>query len=569
MELLRLSLLLLLLVSCSASRPPPDPLDIPIDGSRGMSAEDSHILYLASMGSIELALDSYIKNYPNLDNYTLLQKLCAIIIDRGYHSHTPEDVLLALYGAGISQNTQLFYILEGCLKSSYPQIQMAALNFLGRSADDRANDEINFGMSSRFLPVRLEAAYWLAIKKSPIATGQLESLMNKLPTMTHSYFPQLFALIGNPSSIKLLKHFILMGPPSLSTQAIIQAARAGIEELLPAIRTISTHLNPFQREACAYALGIFKDAHSLAVLEDYGMDPNPTLRIIAYNSLIHMGKREYLPKLALLAKEENLHAIISLASFPSEAPLLIDLANSTNPQVRLNASLALLKQKNPYCLKEIERILISGIETQVLTLLQSPSKTLIAYENRIPTNTKEQLSIYLALTAQFRERLLVEARELPLDSFYALCEQILYTQQQDLVPTMVHLLENLQTKEALALLKKGKDFPGNPLIRTYCALALFRLDKQRYEEEELLAWLKEESKESIIKFRPMIPWELQSENTPFSLAPEERSQLMIEAFQTLAEKQHPKTIQALINILSHGNPSNRFALAGLLIRATE
>ena len=573
MECIKLILFLLILTTSCSKQPKaiPSPLTITIDSIKQVNPIHSHILYLAQKGEIKEALSKYNEIFPTLDtqHYSLLQKLAYIIIKKGYQSDVPEENLLALYGAATSKHNDLFYILEGSLKNRYPQIQLAALNFLGHAADFRGNNDLNEGMSSPYLPVRLEAAYWLALTKAPTATGQIESLMNKLPKETHPYFPQLFALNNTSSAIKVLHHLILKEDNLLSSQAIIQSGNYQIEELLPVIRTLSKHINPYQQEACAFSFGEFQDTYSIPVLQQYTKSHLDSLQLIATISLIKMGEKQRLPDIVTQAKKGNLFAITSLTPFDEENETLYELSLNSNPQIRLNANIALLKQKDPRALVGLESILIPLTHTPTIIPTYNSSKTLQAFKLFSKAKSPEELQIYQSITTEFRKHILITSQHLPSNHFYLLCEKIFNSQQQELIPTCIHLLEKFNTEEAISLLKKGKMLPGNPLIRTYCSLALFRLSIQKYEEKELLYWVYKENHRSLITFQTVIPWQYNRENTPHQLTPNEKSQLLIEIFQTLAEKQHPHTVQTLINVMIKGNPSNCYALAGLLIRATE
>ena len=55
----------------------------------------------------------------------------------------------------------------------------------------------------------------------------------------------------------------------------------------------------------------------------------------------------------------------------------------------------------------------------------------------------------------------------------------------------------------------------------------------------------------------------------FDLTPEENSRLLIEAYQAFAERNDERSIDTLIEVIKEGNPKNRPALAGLLLRAIQ
>ena len=57
--------------------------------------------------------------------------------------------------------------------------------------------------------------------------------------------------------------------------------------------------------------------------------------------------------------------------------------------------------------------------------------------------------------------------------------------------------------------------------------------------------------------------------TPFSLTPGETSALLIDSYQTLAQRQDSKSIDILLESIAKSHPKNRYALAGLLLKALQ
>ena len=58
-------------------------------------------------------------------------------------------------------------------------------------------------------------------------------------------------------------------------------------------------------------------------------------------------------------------------------------------------------------------------------------------------------------------------------------------------------------------------------------------------------------------------------DSPYDLTPEDNSRLLIETYQSLAEKQADRSIDLLLEAMKDGNPKNRYVLAGLLLRALQ
>jgi hypothetical protein len=55
----------------------------------------------------------------------------------------------------------------------------------------------------------------------------------------------------------------------------------------------------------------------------------------------------------------------------------------------------------------------------------------------------------------------------------------------------------------------------------------------------------------------------------YQLSPEQTSRLLIDMYTAMASKQNEKMIDILIESIKNGKESNRFVLAGILLKATE
>jgi hypothetical protein len=178
-------------------------------------------------------------------------------------------------------------------------------------------------------------------------------------------------------------------------------------------------------------------------------------------------------------------------------------------------------------------------------------------------------TIDLSYSMALREHFLREAIHLPEESFLKLAATIFQKQQNDLVPTTIALLENLRTDKAILLLKEGTKKISSPLIRDYCHLALYRLKVEGPYEEYINHWVQIQKKSELIRLRPLLPWKYRMDQSDYTLSAEETSKLLIDSFLSIANRRDEKSIALLLNAMQHGNPQNRYALMGLLMRATE
>ncbi len=535
-------------------------------------ATRSRILFLLQTGNEADSLELYESHYQCIGKHDseLLQQIALLMIEKGYRSKNPETQLMALYGAGISASEKVLPILQEGLTNPLPQLQLISLNFLSRLQSDEADESLNRAMASNFLLIRLEAAFHLAQKKTRKAVGQIDSLMNKVDPVLHPIFPQLFALAGTTEAVKILRKLLNHSYEKVRVEAILCAAKTGRDDLLPVIRILATHHTPSQQEACAWALGILKDEASIPRLEVLACSTAPHVRLAALNALYHLGQKERKEALEKEARSGNVFAIGVLGDVDGSESTLFELIQNPNLQIKINASLALLERRDPRCLISLAEILLR--DPRDLAFVEAPSlggafkawkATPSARQNFKDNPMPHELSLHM------RETVLSEALNLPESEFLQLARVIFETQQNDLIPTLVGLLESMQTPGAIHILKTYQQKAGAPLIRNYCNLALFNLKEEGPYAENLRQWIVKQEKIDMIEFRPFVPWELRDHLTSYQLTPQETSRLLVEAFQSMASCQDEQGINTLLHAIRHGNEKNKYALVGLLMHAVR
>jgi HEAT repeat protein len=535
------------------------------------SQEDTlpkQILYYVQAGNLKEAIHLYQEHYklsrqPPMD---LLQNIGLMLIDQGWRSRDPETQVMALFGAGISAHDSALYILESGLRNPLPQVQLIALNLLAKYQHDQADEALNIALGSNELLIRFEALTLLTEKKHAKAFGQIEALMSKVDKKIHFLFPPFFAKLGDPRSIATLKRLLSDSNEDVRISAIISSAKYGRDDLLPQIRILSTHHEIPQQEACAVAMGLLKDGSSLPYLNKLTKSSTPNIQAAALQALYRLGQRESKNQLEDLAKSHHLFVIYALGEIAGSEPCLRELVQSPQLNTRINAAVALLK--DPLCFKMVQQILIYDTRDLCLQKISSVGKGLTAIK-AIPSARQnlESDSTAYELSLGIREEVLELSFELPEKDFLCLAEMIFAYQQNELVPTLVNLLGNLQTPGAIALLKTYQQKAGAPLIRNYCNLALCKLKEPGPYQELLSQWVIKQQNIDLISFRPYISWESREMDSKFELTPRETSSLLIEAFETFAKLQDDKGIEVILEAIVNGNSKNKYALAGLLIRA--
>lgn len=535
--------------------------------------QTGRMLYLIQAGKPKEAISLYQAEYAiaKRHNFELLQQIGLGIIEEGSQSSDPESQLLTLFGAAISSNEQTLHILDEGIRSRHPQLQLTALNLLAQNQSDASEEGLVRAAASSFLPIRLEAVYHLAVRKHPLAVSQAECLMVKLPPEIQPLFPQIFAMVGNDEAMKLLRRLCSSPSDPLRIATIISCAKHGRDDMLPQIRRLVSHFNTAQQEASAYALGVMRDESSAPKLEKLTRSSSSNVALAACQALYRLGRLEMRQQVEKAALEEDLFAISVLGTLPGGENTLAKLMNNPNIHVRVNASLALLERNDPRALPGLIEILVHDARDLAFVQSESAGHALSIWKV-VPSATQnlKETPIVYELSIALREQVLTKTRNLLKEpDFLALADYLFTKQQADLVPTLVRLLQDLNTPGVIELLKKHQQKFGAPLVRHFCNLGLYRLKVPGPFADNLRAWVKEQSHLDLISFRPLVPWEMRTESHSYQLTPKEASRLLVEAFEAFATQQDEPGIEVLVDAILNGNQKNKYALAGLLIRATQ
>jgi HEAT repeat protein len=531
----------------------------------------NHLFFLIQNGQIGQAIDIYrqIVNKTEEHDYRLLQEVGVSLLEIGSNSRDPEIQLVSLFGAGTSLNEKTLHILEKGARSPSPQHQLVSINFLSKYHNDDAIRTLESALRSDFLPIRLEAAFHLCLIKHPHADAQAESLMYKVDPALYPVFPQFFAASGSHTSIRILKQMLNHPNPMVRIQAINSAVKFERDETLSIIRTLASHHDVAQQEACAYALGEFKDDASLSRLRLLAQSNTLPVRLSAYRSLYHLGQREVKYPIIEEAKNGDLFAINLLADISDTEDTLFLLTQHPNIHIRVNATLALLNHRDPRALKPLCEILIKDSRDLAVTSISTIGESLHAWKV-IPSATQnfKDNPVNIELSLKLREEALIQAADLPGDHFITLADTLFSYQQNDLIPVLVKLLENIQSPQTITLLKKYSQKAGAPLIRNYCNLALYRMGEEGPYYENLKNWILSKRSVDLIRFRPLVPLDKRPFKVQYQMTLEEVSRLLVESFESFVQTQDDRGIGILLQAIRDGNKNNKYILAGLLIRAT-
>jgi HEAT repeat protein len=538
-----------------------------LHGSEAM--ESQQILYTLQSGDLPQALKLYqqLAKTNGEHDLELLQQIGLGLLDQGYRSRAPDIQLLTLFGAGISTTERTLYILEDGLRQPIPQLQLIAMELLMRYHHDQAGESLEKLMGSDLLQIRFEALQHLARMKHGRASSHAEALMTKVPEQAFPLFAPIFAEIGDARSTRILRKMLIHTEPTVRAAAILSAAKAQRDDLIPQIRSKLIQHSIVQ-EASVAALGILHDKESIPYLEKLAKSQTDNLRLTALRSLYALGKKDVRLLIESEAKTQNPFAIFLLRDMPGSEDTLFELMDKGSLIVRINACIALLQLQDRRSLSAIKDLLIHDSRDLLFEKISSHGKGLHAVKP-IPNakqNCMEDPSTY-ETSLKLREKVLEMALKLPEKDYLNIIEMIFESNQNDLVPAAIYSLESLGSNSAQDLLKKYSQKAGAPLIRNYCNLALFKLKVQGPYEKILKDWVTRQQEEDFIRLRPYIPWEARDQAMHYELTPHETSRLLLESFEVFAKMQDDKGIDVLIEAMIHGNPKNRYALAGLLLRA--
>lgn len=540
---------------------------------RKESSTINHILYLMHTGETAKALETYQAYRKNTGSYDfeLIEQMGLILLDQGFRTRDNEIQQLTLFGAGISTDERVLYIIEDALKNGQPELQIIALNFLSKFQNTKADQAIYKAMASNSLLIRLETALQLAQKKDPKAVSQTEALMAKVPEEIWPIFPQIFAGSGSPDAKKILRKLLTHRDELVRIAVILSIAENGHDDFLPHIRRMAAHLEPAQQEASCTALGILKDEKSAPKLLHLSKSVHPNVRLAALNSLYLLGRLEAGAEIMKMASTGDVFAIYQLGKIPGSEDLLKKLMNVDNLQIKINAAVALLELGDKACIPMIATFLVRNTRDLGLGKLSSQGKSLTALKV-IPSAHQnfEENPVAQELSLHLKEALLLKTIELPELEFLKLAHTIFETEQNDLVPALTALLENHATENAIELLKKHQQKIGAPLVRNYCNLALYRMKQPGPYAENLQNFVTLQKNIDLIQFRPVVTIDLREiHEKAFELTPQETSRLLVEAFEAFASSQDDRGIDLLISVIQTGNPKNKYALIGLLMRAIQ
>ncbi len=529
------------------------------------------VLFNLHKGESKRAFENYMSHAKECGthDFELLGQISKVLIEQGIDSKDPEVQLMAIFGAGIASSSDLLPILRKGIHSSDGKTQLVALSYLGELEDDTADSIIQEALSSPFLIVRLEALLILARKNHPAVLNHLDALALKVPDEVKSVFGQIAVHLDGIEAYRYLQKLLNDPDINVRTDTILAVANAGRDDFLPSLHVLANTTSPLLQEAAAAAFGTLKDQNAIGKLRTFAESKQESLKITALVALCELQDTSALEILKESAKSGSLCAISALGQLQEGGPILAKLLTHPERDVRINALLALLEQHDKSALSCLEEFLIEDGKDIGLWRMHSAGGGLNIWKT-IPSAAQQEKK-YPGIKEQtfsLREKMLMHSLEFEEADFLRIARLIFEKKQNELVPLLCVLLENKKSEGVITFLKEWQARAGAPLIRNYCTLALYRLKVEGPYEEQLIRWVKEQGGSQLIRFR-----EDDKSKSSLSCAhilnPEETSRFLVEACQTLGSAQNTAGIELILHAIAYGNPKNRYALAGLLLRCTE
>lgn len=543
-------------------------LTIP-DSDSSYSSESGHILFLLQQGEHKPAWDAYHSYQSKLGHHDheLLHQMGLKILEDGSKRNDPECQLLSLFGASITAHEEAYPIIEDSLKSRFPLIQLVALRALAAFQTDKADSALSRSLGAPLLEIRYEAILQLCLKNHTSAVSHAESLMHKVPISLRPIFPPLIAMVDSPQATKILRQLLNSSTTEVSLAVILSTAKYKKEELLPQIRQTSHQVHFALQEACTSVFSALKDEESIPKLQKMTASQYSNVALAAHVALFKMSQEKSLHAIEEMAGKGDLFAIDALGSLRRGAPTLTSLLTNSDINVRINATLALLKQGDSRALSNIDELIFRDKRDLGFTQTQSPGHLFTAWKATSSATKifEKDVEAYISHLT-FKEEVLKSVRHMDPKKFISLADHILKTKQTEIVRIVTVLLEETETQEALVCLQKGQQQIGSPHVRLLCNLSLMRLGTEGPYATQLKNWLEKENKNELIHIKPFDPWDSGNE---FVLKPEEKSRCLIDTFEAFAAKQDKEGIDVLIQAIESGHEKNKYALAGLLIRAVQ
>ncbi|BAE81462.1 outer membrane protein [Chlamydia felis Fe/C-56] len=540
----------------------------------------SHKILYISQRSVEKALTSYLEALETHGDhdFTLLRKISENCLRQGLRSDDPYIRKSTIIGAGIVGSSEALEILSQAMETEDPLQQLLVLSALSSNLG-KTSDELLFkALASAYPVIRLEAAYRLAGLKNIKVIDHLHSFIHKLPEEIQCLSTAIFLRLETEESDTYIRQMLSSTRSATRNYTALLIGEYQQKRFLPTLRSLLTSASPLDREAAVYALGMLKDGQSYTTIKKLSERNDPDLSLASAQALIAIGKEEdALPIFEKQIEEERSTALYTarLLSKETGIPLLLPVfLNTKNSEAKLNAALALIHLgcDHPLLLEYITEWLVQQHYSQALIPTFSKGRATQAWKCRgiiLPQNPTERAKA-LSIIQNAEEQILVTLLRLPKEAYLPYIEKILLSQKTALASKAITFLAHSSHQQALEILSRASQLPGEPIIRAYADLALYNLTKDPEKKLSLHRYAQDLIQETLLfidtEDRQPHP---DSPYLRYQVTPETRAKLMLDILETLVVSKTHEDIRFLIQLMTQAKAKNCHILAGLLMKIVE
>lgn len=492
------------------------------------------------------------------------------ILEEGLKSKDPEETLISLYGLSVSDYTPSAQSMLEVLKKKNFYTQSYLLQVLQKNLNSSTEEILTQAGHSSFFPIRLQALYQLTQRQEINSLNKIQALKQKLHKSYHFVFTPLIASHRSKESEDELKKMLKEPSTSLRASVLLAIGEQQLTSLLPEVKKAFTHVNPVEKEAAIFALSHYPDLKLHDLLKKETSSTNKHLALASYVALFNLGFIEYKEKILSFAKQNNPFALLLLHEIGDESQTLIKALKNPDETIQINALWGLLRYKDPRALPALEKVLQMNPLNQIINVEHSPANTLHHLSIDSPTiDNDDVFEQEIAVTLHMKKMFLSFLRQYPEKDALPFCKKILASNKHPFQRELIHIIESFDSENSLALLRSLSHSIGAPLKRGYALTALYRKSTKPADQDRFYKWLKVQSSDTIIQFSKTANPLSSLYVKPYELSPEEHTGLTTEALLTASASHEEKYLKLIIELFNTCHKKNRYALAGILMKAVQ
>ena len=518
-------------------------------------------------------LAAYSESIPTLSIKTPPQEIihhASNTLEKGLKSRDIEENLIALYGLLISDYMPSTQILLSLLKKNHFVTQSYLLQVLQKNLSYSAEEILTQAGHSMFFPIRLQALYQLTQRQEANSLTKIQALRQKFHKTYHFIFTPLIAAHRSKESEEELKRILKEPSSHLRSSALLEIGNQHIHSLLPEVKKAFTHVNPIEKESAIFALSCYPDLKLYDLLKKETISTNDHLALASHLALWRLGFIDHKKEILALAQKNNPFALFLLHKMHEETPILVKALKNKDKTIWINALWGLLHHKDIRVLPELEKLLLIDPLDSVINIEHSPAHTMHHLIIESPSIINDaDLEKELAITLHLQKLCLSLLSRYPEEEVLKFCKRLLSTNKHPFQRELIHTIENIKSEKSLDLLRSLSFSIGSPLKRGYALTALYRKSTHIKDQERFYKWLKSQSGDSIIKFSKTADPLSNLHVTPYELSPEEHTGLISEALLTASTSHEEKYLNLIIELFNTCHKKNRYALAGILMKAIQ